>query len=377
VTRNTGAADVRLFWCPRSRIDELQAFIDRDWIPGHILSRDRALLEWQFQHAVEPETLSVAMAESGGRFVGMLGAIRAPFSDRGELRSGFMMANWVAVPAFRESALGLRLFQFVLRSGHQMAGVLGGNATTLRVLRTLRYAVSERVPRWIRPGDPGALERLLASAPASVADAARQSWRSTVTSPGPFPLDSTVAVQCWTPGDAAGWDDCWRRLAPTIRGFARSAGYIDWRYHRHPTFRYETLVARDGDGMVCGLAVFRIAALRGADATVLRIVELLGSPAATDALALTLAGTLARTNAAFADFYSWSPRFAAPLERAGFLREEPRTPLPALFQPVDFEHRPLTGAFGIVDPAAGDSREFFAELDVYITRSDGDQDRPN
>ena len=79
--------------------------------------------------------------------------------------------------------------------------------------------------------------------------------------------------------------------------------------------------------------------------------------------------------AAFADFYCTRSGSAVPLEAMGFVRESglPRA-LPALFHPLDFRVHPINAAFWT--HGRRDARERYSHPDLYMTRIEGDQDRP-
>jgi hypothetical protein len=81
---------------------------------------------------------------------------------------------------------------------------------------------------------------------------------------------------------------------------------------------------------------------------------------------------------AFSDFYCTAELLAAPLEEVGFITEEElRVPVPSRFQPLDWQTISLNGSFWVSPEVASDSYSFFRTSDLYVTRSDGDQDRPN
>jgi hypothetical protein len=105
-------------------------------------------------------------------------------------------------------------------------------------------------------------------------------------------------------------------------------------------------------------------------------VEALGE---IDPLASLLSEVVAEGHeqgAAFADFYCTTSRFAAALERTGFVREEALDmSLPSRLQPLQQSSKPLTAALRL-GSWTGDGDPFAGE-DVYFTRSDCDQDRPS
>ena len=113
---------------------------------------------------------------------------------------------------------------------------------------------------------------------------------------------------------------------------------------------------------------------------VMRIVEFLAHPAAHRSLALALVEAAREQSVAFADFYCTHPDVGAALEAVGFRRhsEDDKTlPIPRHLQPPQLASSPLSG----FEYLTKDLRQYLGNLasrsDVYMTKSDSDQDRPN
>jgi GNAT acetyltransferase-like protein len=271
----------------------------------------------------------VLVAEENGRLLGMLGWIEFDACVDGERASGGWMTNWLVVSEARGRGVGLALVEHALEHAYEFVGALGANSATLHVLGSAGFA-EVGMRRWVRVFDVAALRELVGidypetPPPAETAD----------TGPEGF------------------------------AGACRDESFLDWRYRQHPRFRYELL--EDGPG----LAAYRIEQVAGSDATVMRVTDLLGG----DAQAHALVEIATREGVVFADFWCTSARFGAPLEAAGFAREDRlRVRLPGRFQPLDFSDRPIVCNFWAaprlgVDLAAGD---------LYVTRADSDLDRPN
>jgi Acetyltransferase (GNAT) domain len=361
------SAEVRIDWLPRDRIGELQAHIDEDWRRGHILARDERLLRWQHSFPEDPKRLSVLVAREGERIVGSLGVIVVSFCVHGRRCTGGWLTTWIATPAARKRQVGLRLLRRVLEEPFGFVGTTAANETGLRLYRALGFSVNPSIPRWVRVISRDALATLLGDrAPPH-------------DEPPQPPARSALRISSWSEAFAERWDELWeRRFAPRLVGTWRDAAYLCRRYLEHPWFAYAVRVAQDADGSPRGLAVHRIADIRGAEGRVVRIVELLGDPEAASALASDIVAAGARAGAAFAEFYCTSGRVAEPLEACGFtLESEPAGALPALFEPINFDMPPiLTGAFRAGAELGGDSAIFDSDA-LYITRSDGDGDRPH
>jgi GNAT superfamily N-acetyltransferase len=333
----------RIDWLPATRLPDLQAFVDERWRHGHVLARDAELLRWQHRRRGDPDSLAVLVAEEDGRMLAMLGWIDFDACVREERVRGGWMTNWLVVPEARGRRLGLALVEHVLGSEYELVGALAANAATRHVLGSYGFAEVE-MRRWVRVLDVEALRELLAGR--DVPDEAWDSWAE----PPPPPRDPNPPSNSLLQSQG-------------FVGACRDEAFVRRRYEEHPRFRYELL--RDG-----GLAAYRIETVAGSDTRVMRVVDFLGDAA----LATTLVEAAGRAGAVFADFACTSARLGAPLQAAGFARED-RLPaaLPGRFQPLDFSDRPLVSCFWAA-PRLGQG--LFGD-DLYVTRADSDLDRPN
>jgi hypothetical protein len=351
-------------WLPARAIGELQALIDEHWRRGHILARDAQLLRWQHRFEGDPERLSVLVARDGEQIVGALGMIPVSFCVLGHRSSGAWLAIWIATPRARKRQGGLLLLRRALEERLGFVGTAGANEMALRIYRALGFSIRESVPRWVRVISDDSLARLLGDRPAPYGEP---------SAPPPMTTES-LRISTWSEGCAGRWDETWKhRIAPTLIGTWRDSSYLRWRFLEHPRFTYAVRVADDG-GSLRGLAVHRIADIRGTESKVVRVLDLLGDREAAIALASDVLAAGARAGAAFAEFYCTAGAVAEPLEACGFTFEaEPTDRLPALFEPLNFDPPPrMTAALS----AGGDTALFESDA-LYITRSDCDQDRPH
>ena len=317
----------RIDWLPLERLPELQAFVDEHWRRGHVLGRDAELLRWQHRRRSDPERLSVLAAEEDGRLVAMLGWIEFDACVDERRVPGGWMTNWLVVSEARGRRLGLALVERALEAEYELVGALAANSATRHVLGRFGFA-EVGMFRWVRVFDAGALRELLGGRELPAAEAPPEA-----------------------PGGAG------------FVGACRDAEFVRRRYREHPRFRYD-LVEESG------LAAYRLETVAGSSAQVMRIVDFLGD----EALAVRLAEAARSAGVVFADFSCTSARFGAPLEAAGFERED-RLPaaLPGRFQPLDFSDRPIVSCFWAAPRLGVD----FAGGDLYVTRADSDLDRPN
>jgi hypothetical protein len=351
--------------------------IDEAWKRGHVLSRDVELFRWQYPLRPDGSHSILAARNAAGRPEGLLGAIPVEFNLRGKVLPGAVLALWFVRPDCTDGSAGLRLLQRLFAEGYAFVGVLGIKVSALSIYHALRFHVVPRIERWVRCYDVAGLRALLAANPQPYPSEAVAHWTNAAAS---GPNDGDYELHDWTRESENRWDDAWRdRFAPGITGVRRTAAYLQWRYARHPRFKYVLRVAvHRASRTVGGLAAYRIADIRDRPERVLRIVEFLADGGAAASLAADVDLAARREAVTFADFYCTSARFAEPLRRLGFSPESASpAPLPSLFQPLDFTRAALNGAFYLKSDGSADSASLFAGDDVYFTRGDGDQDRPS
>lgn len=344
-----------------------------------MLARDRGLLCWQHADPERPDRLAVLIAEKDGELVGMMGLIPFTACLRGTAAPGAWLTTWQVRPGRDVQSTGLRLLGQALGQGYALAGTVGANAYVMPAFEALRFATWDSVPRWVRAGSPDALATLLATRPDRYPAEVVEAWLQTAEQ-APLDAGDDLRTVPWHERLAARWDVCWRqRFASSVLGAARDARYLRWRYAEHPRFTYHIRFAQTRiGGHLHGLIVYRVERIRDRAETVVRVVELLADADAGSALVRDLLDDAEQERAALIDFFCTGPRFAAPLEAAGFARED-RMPsaLPSLFQPLEAEPRPLRAALRVDRSVAADAAGYLHSPDLYLTRSDCDQDRPN
>jgi hypothetical protein len=376
--------------CSEGDVDAVRRFIDTHWQRGHILARDESLLRWQFDESRTKtnsrQGLSILLAWHEERIVGMLGRISFDLNVRGTVVPGVWLSHWLTIPEVRAHGVGLSLLWAIQKSEFGAVFVLGVNKTAGKVYAALGFEILPGLPRWIGVVDVERSARLLAEVIPGTEiqnlDEMCAQYRVDMGSAGSSHPEVNVVE--WSEPLAAAWDFCWtHQLAPTLLSPSKDASYLRRRYIDHPTFRYEIRLALETrTGNVLGLAVFRVEKIRERKEKVLRVLEFLATPEAERALALSLIQAAQSHDTVFADFYCTSGRAAHALELIGFRRAaaaDNGTGFPARFQPIEAGPSEISGAFWVsaslrrkLDPG-----KLLASSDFYITKSDGDQDRPN
>jgi hypothetical protein len=380
-------AALRIELCRESDVPALMEFIATEWRPDHVLGRDEPLLRWQFapsllrgQRAPGP---TVMLAWLDGAIVGMLGLTGFDLNLFGERGTGIWLSHWFAAPAHRRRNVALRLMWAARDLGLDAVATLGANEVSAKLLARLGLESIGSLARWVGVFDVAAAAGLMCdAAPALGRDAAASLCRRHLIKPEAGAESSNgLRPAGWSGATATAWDGFWNAvLAPQLVGAQRDSAYLTWRYLSHPRFDYRLCCAeRASDGAVEGIAVWRIEQVRDRPIRVLRIVEFLGSAAAEGVLVRAVLDAARDAGAAVGDFYCASPRVARPLAQAGFALAPTDAAgglLPSRFQPLESQYFPMTTLLRLPGAWRGRVQDLLDEGRLYITKSDGDQDRP-
>lgn len=349
---------------PRERWPLLDAFLARQYRPGYVL-RQRALFEWQFRDREQPDGSRVLCAYAGDELVGILGCIVVDMAwgDASRPVTGMWAANWMVAPEHRHGTGWL-----LIRRAQELFPVLLGqraNRVNQQVTAQLGFRFFDDIPRFVALINPAGVSPLLCpDAPAAASAALGQ------------------RVPHWQPAhsrelrsaELGGYAPDWSLYEGVHFGTLRNAAYLRWRYFEHPAFRYGVVVA--GELWRPAVCVYRQERTSGAATLeVGRIVELFapadaqGSSDAAAALGGAVSA-LARGGAVFADLYCSSGPLGRLAEQLGMVRLAHGV-LATRLNPVELVAEPQNLQLWAASP--GPARL----TDLYVTRSDGDQDRPN
>ena len=176
-------------------------------------------------------------------------------------------------------------------------------------------------------------------------------------------------VDRFEPGVDGLWDALW---GSDGAGTRRSAAFLNWRYADHPTFDYRLFQAADTQG-IAGFTVYRIESVQSLSMRIGRVVEFVCKAGGGAALLRAVVQDARTEGVALMDLFCSSSRVVQECGRQAWVPEEALpAPIPVLFQP------PVSGRHGI--PFLGHFGKCGAAADInrwYVTKGDGDQDRPN
>lgn len=353
-------------------VPALQRFFHEHWQTNHVLSRDRELLRWQYGRPMvgQPSNqLSMLLAEADQAIQGILGFLPVSMSDSsGRSRPGAWLSHWKVLEEHRASGAGLMLLQALRRLGYDAIAVLGINDTVKELYRRLGFIIVEDLPRYLAIVDPVAAQALARACNLQIPDRTLAAHAGDCQTT--LPATPCVAPLARLDEQVEPWLAQWNHDHP---GTNRTLDYLRWRYQNHPRFTYQHLGAWQDDQLV-GLLTWRLETIRDRSERVVRICDLLAAGATAGALARAVLQIASREGACFVDYYSSLPLPESCL-RAGFFLPAGGSELcrwPSRLQPLDAGYTWMSGAIWSRDGAD----RLMTPL-TYLSKSDGDVDRPN
>lgn len=318
------------------------------------------LFEWQFGRSQHQDAVNMVCAYDEGNLVGILGYIPVDmfWGTKEKPIQGAWMANWMVHPDHRKGA-GPLLMRRLMELYPVLLG-RGAGKMNVPIARTLGFRVFPNIPRFVAIFDHQRTRQFLASHDDALPDV----------------LTTRAPTLHFERGLPEQYNPDWGKYSDLQFASVRNAEYLNWRYANHPLFSYEIMVA--GDPTKPAVCVYRLEQTTGVVTDrVGRIVELFfpdgrdGEILGRELLSAALFD-LQQKGCAFVDCYFSSNRPSQAARAAGMF-DATNLALATRMSPVELSHHPqnlevwVKSGFRFPDDLAK----------IYVTKSDGDQDRPN
>ena len=323
---------------------------------------------WQYLDGARgPKPVAEALAAwHGGRVVATLMMSETDFVVEGRTVRGGVAHEWYADP--ERGIVGLEMFAKALP---RLPVIIGAGPSLASMITSRR----------LRPQCVFPLTRLIAVLdPARTADLSFARVDHTVAymrSLAPRKPRAGIPAGDLVAGFGDDYEAAWRSLRPSLQLAAdRTAPYMNWRYARHPRFRYRILRCRTGRGGAW--FVWREEEIPGGT-RIARLCEAVGAPdAVAEAVPALLACWCETPGLAFGDFFGSHDATCAALADGGFahLLTLPGLDLPRLFSPPAPDVR-KTLYYWL---SLSKDLAFAPRLEparTCFTKGDANQDRPN
>jgi hypothetical protein len=344
----------------------MRSFLVSRYWPEVALS-SRSYFEWQLG-SDSVGRCDVVTAWDGHRLAGILGYVAKPIfwgSTAENVRGAWLIALMVA-PEYRHG-VGIALLRNVQRRFPVVAS-LDVRPEAQRILSFLGFTVLPPLARYVTVVDPSRLDPFLIQGKGSEAELPEASTDSM----------HPVSVRTWDPEEEA---PAWDQYPSLAFGTVRSPTFLRWRYLEHPVYAYSVLAC--GPRARPATCVYRIERPFGLEANVGRLIEFFhpGDELGREdgrTLLRTLTSRFSSAGCAFADHFTSCGDYGETLRAVGWAREIlSRQQLALRLQPIDLSPYPAYRFTAVAFSTTGHERAFHAGDSIYITRGDGDADRPN
>ncbi len=351
--------------CRTEDLAEFKEFVAHSYGPTYVLGVNDAYFEWQYA-AGSGAPYRLRLAKMAGKIVGCLGYIPVDVHIGCSQYQGSWLANWMVDPDYRHLGIGPLLAREVTQD-FDVTLALGANEEAHAVLKGLGWTDFSMLQRRVAVLDRSGAEQLTEE---NAIDWPVVSYAGRLEQADPS-LTVTSVANCKI--DA---EQLWDRLRGADRTFAgtrRSVSYLNWRYSQHPQFSYRIIEIRRLN-VLLGLAVYRVEQARDLDVRVGRIVEFIAEPEVAEAVLQAIIRDAIAQDAVALDFFCACSLSEEIFQAYGFLPgEDSRAQqIPMLYQPID---RRRAGIRFLADLRKVSEAAHVQHW--YVTKSDGDQDRPN
>jgi hypothetical protein len=176
------------------------------------------------------------------------------------------------------------------------------------------------------------------------------------------------------------WGQICRKYTITVN---RTADYLNWRYVDHPYFQYRVLVVRrkEDRNTIAGYLVFRITESSGLAEkhNIAHIVDLIAEDCTEKSLISKCLELSKIANVDLVDYFCTGLFHKKSLFDLGFELDNvhPFDLIPIYFNPVDFKRRKINFLIYSKELDLLKRDMIMKSSNWYITKGDGDKDRPN
>lgn len=347
---------------------KLREFVKKHYGENHIL-QDKKFFHWQFfENPYKPKNFSpFKVMSSGGRILGHLGFIPVETKVFDSVcRKGCILVNLMLEESCRAFGLGAYLvksamkeFSLMWATGYTprtgpMYKKMGGWQELGYLNRYIKIIDNKRVGELIG-------EKIEAAITLENKESAKVEISSMEEIPNEF-------------------NNFWQKISYkypiTVN---RNTEYLNWRYVRHPYFRYQILVARQ-KGLFFGYLIFRINQSRGGNERYItgHIVDLIADDEAISPLLMAMEKKMREYKVQLIDYYGAGKSYEKFFTARGYKNntENPYDKIPARFNPIDRKINNLN--FLVYYNGMSERKNDLCNINNWhIVKGDGDSDRPN
>ena len=344
--------------------------IDRLWAKNHVYVRKPELLSYLVYNTPYTEefagvenTSFLGIWDENNQIVGLLGYIPQEFNNKGEITYAGTDTIWIADR--KSKAPGLLLWDYVMKGNPIALLSIGINDNVKHLYKAIGWNIVEKLSRWCGIVKKKEMQELFF-----------KEKENEILKLLPTLKEENISTMfiCENKLDMKKWNKFYfEKFAPKSIGIIRDYKFLKWRYLEYPIFEYKVITLKNDSNEYIGLAIIRVEEISNS----YKIGRILEFIVVEEIAAIALANEVIKFDreVIFWDFYCMSNIVSFGLEMVGFRRlPEDEFVIPTRFQPLDLNHMSIKSAIYL-----DEKLEINPLLDnqIYITKGDADQDRPN
>ena len=341
---------------PKNRWEDLRDFIKQTHGRNHVM-QNKELFEWFYSPSADCIEYNVIVGLKNNQIISILGYIPTNFLVNGKIILGAWTALWFTLLEER-SGVGALLMKRLMELFPIVAGQ-GASAMNKEIVEALGHEFQKIIPKMIGILDKNTIHGLFHES---------DKFKENLILPVKKNNHRVTANKKF--------DINWKEYSDMKFGTLRDVNYIRRKYLDNPFLQYEIISI--GDEMTPTVAIMRIIQTN-LGFKVGRIAEFFGPDISNyrsqweEALneIITLAD---RRGCAYIDSYTTSMTINRFMAGMGFYGDDEGT-LPSLLDPVQRDRKSQNLEVYINNSLKEKERVSIANF--YVTRGDGDQDRPN
>lgn len=341
---------------PKNRWGELKLFIKQTHGDNHVM-QNKLLFEWFFSPDPDRDAYNMIVGIKNDFIISILGYVPTKFLINGKIINGAWTSLWFTIPEER-AGVGALLMKRLMELFPIVAGQ-GASEMNKKIVEAMGHEFEPVIPKLVGIIDKSLIQDILIES---------HKFDKNLVNPMNIRKQKDITI--------SNLELNWKEFSNIKFGTLRDADYIQRKYVENPFLQYEIITT--GDESTPTIAIVRIIQTN-LGFKVARIVELFGPEISRyesqwkEVLDEIIMLSNSR-NCAYIDFYSTSIMINKFMIELGFY-EDNEGELPSLLDPIERD-RKSQNLEVFIDPSLK-STESISIRNFFVTRGDGDQDRPN
>ena len=317
----------------------LRGFVAKHFYKNYILT-NKKFFDWQYSSAT-------LVLSSDNKILGYLGLIPLKMNCFGREIKCACLANLMIDKSLRNKGAGVDLIQ-AAALGYELLYNLGYNQAMSNLYRHLEWRSDIFLKRFVL-----ILKKI--RTPESSSEFSLMKYSK---------FDDRVD---------AFWENIRYKYPITI---SRSKKYFNWRYANHPIFKYDIFFT-EKYSEIKAIIVARVE--KSGEYKIARIMDFISRDEAEEFTLQKTTEFYSKRGIYLLDFFFTGDFHVESLKRCGFVeaKKPPHSLVPSLFNPLVKNPKPINFAFKLTNTNLYSKKAYDIINNWYVTKGDGDQDRPN